>query len=71
MLVDEPFECVIKNPFDDTKCWIDKNQWPYIKWTGIILLGLYVTSIAVPMAVDISTTLKKPENKNITKQQDL
>ena len=26
-LLEEVPECVIKNPDDPTKCWIDDNQW--------------------------------------------
>jgi len=59
MLQEVPPECVIKNPFDDTKCWIDENQWSYVKWTGIGLLGLLVISKAAPLAVDLKKTLSK------------
>ena len=57
--------CVIENPNDPTKCWIDDNQWKVIKWTGGILLGLYVVSIVIPMVKGIGTTFSK--DKNTTK----
>ena len=59
--------CVIEDPNDPTKCWLDDSQWSVIKWTGGILLLLYVTSVALPMAKDISTTFSKDKNTTKTK----
>ena len=57
--------CVIEDPNDPTKCWLDDSQWSVIKWTGGILLLLYVTSVALPMAKGIGTTFSK--DKDTTK----
>ena len=59
--------CVIENPNDPTKCWIDDSQWKVIKWTGIILLGLYVAKTALPMAKGIGTTFSKEKDTTKTK----
>lgn len=59
--------CVIVDPNDPTKCWLDDSQWSVIKWTGGILLLLYVASVALPMAKGIGTTFSKDKDTTKTK----